>query len=827
LSGYDALPLLPNVVVPDRASPLVVDSITPTQVTIRNPTATAQATRFFVWYQFTDPGSLWQGLTGVAGVSGIVNPLDFGAKFDGVTDDTVAIQAAINAAIDPITGAGMMIQFPAGRAVITATLIVRGVAGLNIVGVSKDATDLRWAGPAGIPMWLYDVSSGCRLALMTMTVDGAALLETFVEMGETGAVAGTSSGNGIELVDMLAGGRAAHGVHYRLYNVALDQKNDLHWMREVKIQRYTDRGVIIEGYNAKKLYFENLKVQGRRAGQIGLDTASIAGRGGSFSWYGGECQENVQWDFQFGTPNDPIVISGVYSQTSTRWFTVINDQGSPQPTEPWPVIFDGHRWATANTNLPADGEIVQIYHPGPVAIRGSKVGANAAFGTLRMRYEPRRIAGYATGDLDVTGIIADGEVVILGTETYTWRAALAAGGLPFEVLIAGSVALSLVNLEAAINLEEGGEGIDYGIGTTINVDAEANRIDADTLRATAKLPGIAGNNIASTTTMINGVWTGAFLSGGAAAAFENVRGGFMFEHSLLCSAGADDDVFPASPPDSLDGSLHLTNTGDIRAMIRGQGEPYEADWFMAQVDQDWIDRGMPVPRVWQLANTSTGQGAGLVLDQQRRYRTLDLHPYQMALAQYQQAIAPWTGTSITSTGAQGQMMSLDDTDNLIDTINVPVAMGGYFKLTTPGVVGHFLVVGGGLVGAGGGPLVRQLNTGRLQIAADGALTNGLIDHSDGNEHPVICIVDPGDAAYGFPARLLVVTDLEIITAAFPATLQSIEGKGIGSKAAAQDTWVGSWRKFFVWIGADVRRIKATGTPGAWQRDDIIALLRAG
>lgn len=69
-----------------------------------------------------------------------INVLDFGAKGDGVTDDTAAIQAAIDAAdtnTDTVTGG--VIYFPRGRYMVSATINVKtnhidGLASITLVG---------------------------------------------------------------------------------------------------------------------------------------------------------------------------------------------------------------------------------------------------------------------------------------------------------------------------------------------------------------------------------------------------------------------------------------------------------------------------------------------------------------------------------------------------------------------------------------------------------------------------------------------------------------------------------------------------------------------
>ena len=86
---------------------------------------------------------------------------------------------------------------------------------------------------------------------------------------------------------------------------------------------------------------------------------------------------------------------------------------------------------------------------------------------------------------------------------------------PFDVLIGASVPATLQNLINAIN-KSAGEGTTYGTGTIVNDDVVASGLPGDQLLVTAIIAGVAGNSIASTSSLSNGGgWTDTTLVGGA------------------------------------------------------------------------------------------------------------------------------------------------------------------------------------------------------------------------------------------------------------------------------------------------------------------------
>ena len=85
---------------------------------------------------------------------------DFGAKGDGRTDDTTAIQSALNAAMQ--YGQGAITYLPTGTYIISQTLSVTGSN--YTMGGSGFRCGLVWRGPAGAPMILVSNVQNVTLA---------------------------------------------------------------------------------------------------------------------------------------------------------------------------------------------------------------------------------------------------------------------------------------------------------------------------------------------------------------------------------------------------------------------------------------------------------------------------------------------------------------------------------------------------------------------------------------------------------------------------------------------------------------------------------------
>jgi hypothetical protein len=88
----------------------------------------------------------------------------FGAKGDGVTDDTAAIQAALNS----LTKSDAVLWFPNGNYLISSPLSLSGVSNVTILGEDPRTTAILWGGPQGGTMLTLAGCNGINIGRLTL-----------------------------------------------------------------------------------------------------------------------------------------------------------------------------------------------------------------------------------------------------------------------------------------------------------------------------------------------------------------------------------------------------------------------------------------------------------------------------------------------------------------------------------------------------------------------------------------------------------------------------------------------------------------------------------
>ncbi len=127
----------------------------------------------------------------------------------------------------------------------------------------------------------------------------------------------------------------------------------------------------------------------------------------------------------------------------------------------------------------------------------------------------------AAGVLTMTANFLDGEEVVLDGKTYTMQDTLT--NVDGNVHIAATAELSIDNLVAA-TIQGAGAGTDYAAAMHKHKRIIGSKSATDEFTATAKVKGVAGNSLATTTDSAGGTWGAAVLEGGAAAETVTIGG---------------------------------------------------------------------------------------------------------------------------------------------------------------------------------------------------------------------------------------------------------------------------------------------------------------
>lgn len=156
---------------------------------------------------------VWAEPPGASASGPLVNVKDHGAVGDGSTDDTAAIQAAINAA-QSSTGGFSGIFFPRGRYKVSDTLNVGSVRGIRIVGSGKRqsvdglvfvGSELVWADTAPTDRPVFSLNGTSGFAIKDLSFVGNSADSPRAQRGiRLKTIAGTGAGSGlIENVSIL------------------------------------------------------------------------------------------------------------------------------------------------------------------------------------------------------------------------------------------------------------------------------------------------------------------------------------------------------------------------------------------------------------------------------------------------------------------------------------------------------------------------------------------------------------------------------------------------------------------------------------------------
>ncbi len=266
----------------------------------------------------------------------------YGMKCDGVTDDTAAFQAAVNAS------PGRTLRLPAGKCLISSSIIFTSNVSYHVIGQGKaiastlGATTLEWNGPSGTNgplLYLKGVRNSVFREFMiengssTNRLGAAIQSETVTGQSTTGNYYEHIGINGVN-------GQIDYGFRF-VAGTGGDGNNDLNQFNDVNVSNFTIAAWSFEHGQSKGHLFYGCHYSGLLPANSASGVTTNLGsgnQGGSFSWFGGGGGA-VAVDFRLGSANDAILISGGNFENSAQFLTVIGSSAS------WPITIEGVRWA--------------------------------------------------------------------------------------------------------------------------------------------------------------------------------------------------------------------------------------------------------------------------------------------------------------------------------------------------------------------------------------------------------------------------------------------------------------------------------------------------
>jgi hypothetical protein len=266
-----------------------------------------------------------------------VNVRDYGATGNGSTDDTAAINAAINAATgnaSPVANVrfpAASVYLPPGVYKVTSDLLIQSVEGFALAGAGAELSIL--------------LASGTGFKTAVLNIDGAARgsFQGFSIMGD--GTEGSGDGvlpNAINLTWTTAAARSTtsnvfSGIFIRNLKFACGMRMGAPSGTTRQVDGTTIRDVVISGSgNARHayttlylygFYFGN-GTTGNQYDYVAYNSSAAGCRAGvycdasGFEWYGGQPAQNAI-EFQFAGAPVQATIQGIQSQDSGQLLNVI------------------------------------------------------------------------------------------------------------------------------------------------------------------------------------------------------------------------------------------------------------------------------------------------------------------------------------------------------------------------------------------------------------------------------------------------------------------------------------------------------------------------
>lgn len=262
-----------------------------------------------------------------AHASDVLHAADYGAVCDGQTNDTAALQLAIDAAREQ----GKPLQLPPGTCMVSDTLTIEDAAGFVLRGYGR-LTVLWWerTADASIPLlYLADVRESRieDFEVRTSSADGVTVeLDTAIRVVTDDASPHASTANHFrDLYISGTNGAIGWGVDMGVGpGSAGNQNNEQHIFERVRVKNTSEAAFVLGHGNVKGVRFDSCA-----CGRPGKACVRVVS--GSFMWLHGSAHHSEVADFWVDAAGGPISIIGHDSENGQGLWRTAGPSGAASP----------------------------------------------------------------------------------------------------------------------------------------------------------------------------------------------------------------------------------------------------------------------------------------------------------------------------------------------------------------------------------------------------------------------------------------------------------------------------------------------------------------